>query len=51
MPTKKRTTASKRVDPDDAPPLDRDWFERAEIRQGSRLIRRTKAGRPKKDAP
>jgi hypothetical protein len=51
MPTKKRTTASKRVDPDDAPPLDRDWFERAEIRQGSRLIRRAKAGRPKKDAP
>ena len=51
MPTKKRTTASKRVDPDDAPPLDRDWFERAEIREGDRLIRRAKIGRPKKDAP
>jgi uncharacterized protein (DUF4415 family) len=51
MPTKKHTTASKWVDPDDAPPLDRDWFERAEIRQGCRVIRRAKVGRPKKDAP
>jgi uncharacterized protein (DUF4415 family) len=51
MPTKKPTTASKWVDPDDAPPLDRDWFERAEIREGDRLLRRAKIGRPKKDAP
>lgn len=51
MPTKKRTTTSKRVDPDDAPHLDRDWFMRAEIREGGRLARRAKIGRPKKDAP
>lgn len=48
MPTKKSTTKTKWVDPDDAPHLDRDWFERAEIRHGDRLIRR---GRPKSDAP
>ncbi len=51
MPTKKRNTAHKWVDPDEAPPLDRDWFERAEIREGDRVIRRAKIGRPKKDAP
>jgi uncharacterized protein (DUF4415 family) len=51
MPTKKRTTASKWVDPDDAPSLDRDWFERAEIREGGRVVRRAKIGRPRKDAP
>jgi uncharacterized protein (DUF4415 family) len=51
MPAKKRTTASKWVDPDDAPPLDRDWFEQAEIREGDRVIRPAKIGRPRKDAP
>ncbi len=45
MPTKKRITKSKWIDPDDAPPLDRDWFERAEIWDGNKLIR---PGRPKK---
>lgn len=50
-PTKKNIIASKWVDPDDAPHLDRDWFESAEIREGDRLIRPAKAiGRPKKDA-
>ncbi len=48
MPTKKRTTKSKWVDPDDAPHLDREWFERAEIWHGDKLIR---PGRPKSDAP
>jgi uncharacterized protein (DUF4415 family) len=48
MRTKKRTTRSKWVDPDDAPRLGRDWFARAEIREGRRLIRR---GRPKSAAP
>ena len=48
MPTKKPITKSKWIDPDDAPLLDRDWFERAEIRQGGKLIRR---GRPKKESP
>lgn len=51
MPTKKHTTASKWVDPNDAPRLDQEWFDRAEIREGDRLIRRAKIGRPKKDAP
>jgi uncharacterized protein (DUF4415 family) len=52
MSTKSSTIASKWVDPDDAPHLDRDWFEGAEIREGDRLIRPAKAiGRPKKDAP
>ena len=48
MPTKKPTTKSKWVDPDDAPHLDEDWFDRAEIWHGDKLIRR---GRPKSDAP
>jgi uncharacterized protein (DUF4415 family) len=50
MPTKKSTTASKWVDPDDAPHLDRDWFERAELREGGHVIRPAgAAGRPKKE--
>jgi uncharacterized protein (DUF4415 family) len=49
MPTKKPAGASRWNDPDEAPPLDRDWFERAEIREGERLIRPARAvGRPKK---
>jgi uncharacterized protein (DUF4415 family) len=32
--------------------LDRDWFERAEIRDGERLVRPARTvGRPKKAAP
>ncbi len=49
MPTRKHTTASKWIDPDDAPHLDRAWFEHAEIREGDRLIR--PAGRPKSKSP
>ena len=48
MPMKRRTTKSKWVDPDDAPRLDREWFERAEIREGDKLIRR---GRPRSATP
>lgn len=48
MPTKKLTTKSKWIDPDDVPHLDRDWFKRAEIREGGKLIR---PGRPKAAAP
>jgi uncharacterized protein (DUF4415 family) len=52
MPAKKNTTESKWVDPDEAPYLDRDWFERAEIRENGRLIRAARpAGGPKKAAP
>jgi uncharacterized protein (DUF4415 family) len=35
------------VDPDDAPELDDDWFDRAELRIGDIVIRR---GRPKGSA-
>jgi uncharacterized protein (DUF4415 family) len=52
MPTKRRTTKTKWVDPDDAPHLTREWFEAAEIRDGGRLIRSARpVGRPKKPAP
>jgi uncharacterized protein (DUF4415 family) len=55
--TKKHFTASKstyceQIDGSGRrPPLDRDWFERADIREGDSLVRRAKIGRPKKDAP
>ncbi len=48
MPTKKRTTKTDWVDPDDAPRLTRAWFETADHYQGDKLIRR---GRPKSNAP
>jgi len=51
MPTKKRTGGRKWADPDDAPHLDREWFERAEIREGGRLVRAARPGRPKKESP
>ena len=52
MATKKPTGASSWVDPDEAPPLDREWFERAEIREGERLVRPAgTVGRPRKSAP
>jgi uncharacterized protein (DUF4415 family) len=52
MQTKKRPTKRNWIDPDDAPHLTREWFERAEIRHGERLIRRARpAGRPRKAAP
>jgi uncharacterized protein (DUF4415 family) len=44
MPKKKETGASKWVDPDDAPELTKEWFERADLYHGDVLIRR---GRPK----
>jgi len=50
MPTKRPTTASKWIDPDEAPHLGGDWFEHAEIREGARLLRRARRGRPKKAA-
>ena len=48
MPTKKRTTKRKWSDRDDPPRLERDWFERAEIWEGNKLVR---PGRPRKAAP
>ena len=40
-------TASSWVDPDDAPELDDDWFDRAELRIGDTVIR---PGRPRGSA-
>lgn len=38
------------TDPDDAPPLDRAWFARAELAEGERVIRPA-GGRPRLAAP
>ncbi len=38
------------TDPDEAPPLDRAWFERAELREGERVLRPA-GGRPRLAAP
>jgi len=43
MPKKKKSGASAWVDPDDAPELTEEMFDRAEIRHGDKVIRR---GRP-----
>jgi uncharacterized protein (DUF4415 family) len=44
MQTKKPGSESEWVDPDDAPHLTREWFERADLYRGDKLVRR---GRPK----
>ena len=52
MATKKPITENNWTDPDAAPPLGREWFERAEIKQGDTVIRAAKAGgRPKSANP
>jgi uncharacterized protein (DUF4415 family) len=51
MPMKKHSGANKSTDPDDAPALDREWFARAEIREGDHVVRPARVGRPRKDAP
>ncbi|AZG07707.1 hypothetical protein EGT29_07355 [Pigmentiphaga sp. H8] len=43
----RKDTGSKWVDPDDAPELPDEWFERAELRDGNKVLRR---GRPKSAA-
>ena len=48
MQTRKPGIKSEWVDPDDAPHLTREWFERADLYQGERLVRR---GRPKSASP
>lgn len=40
MPKKKRAGVSTWVDPDDAPALTDEFFAKAEIKDGARLIRR-----------
>lgn len=48
MPKKKKSGAAAWVDPDDAPPLTEEFFDRAEIREGDRVIR---PGRPPLPSP
>ena len=48
MPRKKKSGAAVWVDADDAPALTGEFFDRAEIRQGDRLVRR---GRPPLPSP
>lgn len=40
MTENKLATDTNWVDPDDAPELDDDWFDRAELRIGRRIIRK-----------
>ncbi len=48
MDKRKRVTKSEWVDPDDAPELTEEWFDRADYFEGGKLIR---PGRPPLDAP
>jgi uncharacterized protein (DUF4415 family) len=48
MSENKVGTQSSWVDPDDAPELTREWFERADQHVGGRLVKR---GRPTADSP
>jgi uncharacterized protein (DUF4415 family) len=48
MPKKKKSGAAAWVDPDDAPELTDDFFNRAEIRHGEKIVRR---GRPPLPSP
>jgi uncharacterized protein (DUF4415 family) len=56
MPRNVKDTKPTWTDPDDAPELDEDFFERAELREGERVLRPgvgtlTRRGRPKLDNP
>jgi uncharacterized protein (DUF4415 family) len=46
---KKRASKATWVDSDDAPELTENWFARADLYEGDKLVRR--GGRPKKAAP
>ena len=48
MPKKRQSDAAAWVDPDDAPELTDKFFDRAEIREGEKVIRR---GRPPLPSP
>lgn len=50
MTTRKPGLTPSWTDPDEAPPLDRAWFERAELREGERVIRPA-GGRPRLASP
>lgn len=49
MPKRKSDTGTPWVDPDDAPELTEDWFARADLYEGKKLVRR--GGRPRSEAP
>lgn len=48
MPRKKKSGSAAWTDPDDAPTLTEQFFDRAEIRHGGKLVRR---GRPPLENP
>lgn len=48
MTKKVSSTKSTWIDPDDVPPVGRDWFEGADHYRGDKLVRR---GRPKAENP
>jgi len=48
MPVNKRNTRNTWIGPDDAPELTDDFFRKADLYKGDRLIKR---GRPKLDKP
>jgi len=48
MPVSKKNTHATWVDPNDAPELTDEWFEKADLHHGEKLVRR---GRPKSAAP
>lgn len=49
MTGKRRASKATWTDPDEAPELTDDWFAKADLYQGEKLVRR--GGRPKKAAP
>jgi uncharacterized protein (DUF4415 family) len=49
MTGKTRDSKATWTDPDEAPELTDDWFAKADLYQGEKLVRR--GGRPKKAAP
>jgi hypothetical protein len=42
MPKKKKSGDTTWADPDDAPPLTNAFFDRAEIRRGGKMVRRSR---------
>lgn len=49
MTGKKRVAKATRIDPGEAPELTDDWFAKADLYQGEKLVRR--GGRPKAATP
>jgi uncharacterized protein (DUF4415 family) len=46
MPRKKKSGSPAWTDPDDAPPLTDAFFDRAEIRRGNKIVRRSRQPLP-----